>query len=1819
MLHPCIFSPFSRAFRRLFHRAPNRRARRAMRRSRASSRLRLEYLESRELLSSYIIEDLGTLGGNSSQAAAINAKGEVVGSAQLADGKIHAVLWEPGKAPIDLGTLGGANSSALAINILGEIVGKADTASATDQPFALQPGGSMTNLNDALPQSFKDSGDVLNSATGVNDTGVIVGKGTFNLIDLFVVDPYSFDLASGTVNLLDVASGVGEAAGVSGTKVVSNLVSSNGTSQAVVEDINGATSVVLPTLAGITLKSSTVFGISTPNAAGIQFAAGIEVDTSGHITPVEWKIPQNSNQTTVEAQAGGFVGDPTDIVVNERRVDVVDSVRNGEHFVTADFPPLTLGNNPVFTTVDLNDLLPANSGITLESVTGINDAGQICANGTINGQEHAFRLTPVIPGPPHATLTNAPDVTTSGATTYTFVVTYTDATGIDPNTLNNAVQVSGPSAAGFLQTATLKSTSGTPTQLSATYTITPPGGSWDFSDNGTFTISLNNNVVKDISGQPLAGGTLGHFIAAINVTRGSISGTVFNDANGNGTRDAGEAGASDTDVFLDLNSDGQFDSGDRITQTDANGAYTFIGLLPGDYRVMELVGAPHGVTSPTNNVHLVHLGEGQKVTGQDFGDVTDPQITDIAGQNLAVAHGKTAQFDQPATVLHITGSNFTANDIFFFGNDQAFAGPTNFQTGSNGVQTFDLQVPAFATTGSIVVHSSRTNRFTTLVSNFTVDSYRNVNGYSFVNNGVGYSNYNLDDLRSVFGSNQVDISVDVCGILTLGLANCTVDTGIPNPLAFLELLLINQLLPPDAGQCLGFSLSSARLSLGLGQLQIGDFAAQPGTDGSTVWDLFGPSGPSADLRQLIHLAHLEQSSDEFLENYVEQIAADEVNGPSHLINGVKSELAHGRPVLICFQEGGFGGHCVLAYNVQDAGNGTEILDIYDPNNPFLASEDNGNASPNVPGVENGVAHANHVLQSTITIDSSGNWTYNAPDSNGHPSASGGMGSIAMTPLSVFSSHSLLASSLTSLLTLGVFGSAAETQVTDSAGHTLLNPDGSPNTNPTTDLPNAARYVAEQGATPLDLIQGTGNFMQSILGTGSGTYGAVSLGTDAMAAISGVSSVSGQTDKFGLDPAGDKLTFIPASNKSLTADLVINAPAGVQREAQLSSTAVGGAAQTLQFQGNQRDHVVFNPGAAGSFSLNLTSNADGQVQTFTTGRMTLAAGDSVDVLPSDWADIQNATATVKITHADGSTTTSTISNGGAGLQVNAKEGVSFTGTVAHFTNQSPTGKSAVINWGDGTTSTGIVAASGADVTVSGTHTYSKQGYFPTRITLSDTNGPLGQATGEAVVTDTQFSLTPTTIVAFAGVPFTGTVATLTDVPSGDIANDFDVTIDWGDGTTSAGTLQTTSAGNFDVRGTHTWATTGNKPVKVTVTEHGSASGQGQTLNVGSNTNFSGTVAQLQLPIPGSAPGDYVATIDWGDGTTSTGTLTLQADGSVILSGSHTFATGNRSFVTHFSLTGGPSANTTSTAVASPAEGTVTGTLFDDINGNGQQDTGEEGITGQVVFIDLNHNGTLDADEPFAVTNSSGVYTITNAPAGSIRVSEVVPTGFRVDAPASGSHTVTLNAGQTLSNLDFANTQLAQISGTVFVDANGNGTRDSSESGRANQIVFLDLNNDGVLEDTEPTAITDATGAFAFTVNPGSYVVKLQAFSDFTITTPTSGSFTLTVGAASTNSSSLFGEKLIATSPPPPPPPPPPVSPPPSPPPSPKPPPTLHTPPLLAFFDSLLGGIETVNGNNTETVIDRIFGIPLLISTYDGAGNLENVSLFGIDVTLLFELL
>ena len=70
--------------------------------------------------------DLGTLGGTSAYATAVNGSGLVVGDSQIAgDAGYHSFVWTPAGGMVDLGTLGGTHSFAYAggVSSTGQVVG----------------------------------------------------------------------------------------------------------------------------------------------------------------------------------------------------------------------------------------------------------------------------------------------------------------------------------------------------------------------------------------------------------------------------------------------------------------------------------------------------------------------------------------------------------------------------------------------------------------------------------------------------------------------------------------------------------------------------------------------------------------------------------------------------------------------------------------------------------------------------------------------------------------------------------------------------------------------------------------------------------------------------------------------------------------------------------------------------------------------------------------------------------------------------------------------------------------------------------------------------------------------------------------------------------------------------------------------------------------------------------------------------------------------------------------------------------------------------------------------------------------------------------------------------------------------------------------------------------------------------------------------------------------------------------------------------------------------------------------------------------------
>jgi hypothetical protein len=117
--------------------------------------------------------------------------------------------------------------------------------------------------------------------------------------------------------------------------------------------------------------------------------------------------------------------------------------------------------------------------------------------------------------------------------------------------------------------------------------------------------------------------------------------------------------------------------------------------------------------------------------------------------------------------------------------------------------------------------------------------------------------------------------------------------------------------------------------------------------------------------------------------------------------------------------------------------------------------------------------------------------------------------------------------------------------------------------------------------------------------------------------------------------------------------------------------------------------------------------------------------------------------------------------------------------------------AMINWGDGSSSAGTVTGFGGEFVVSGSHTYAATGEFTVTVTVNALDGAAGSATSFAQVGD-----------LVAGAESTLIVSSFTSSDPGAAASQFNATVDWGDGAASSGAI-TERDGVFVVQGTHTY--------------------------------------------------------------------------------------------------------------------------------------------------------------------------------------------------------------------------------------------------------------------------------------------------------------------------------------------------------------------------------------------------------------------------------
>ncbi len=235
---------------------------------------------------------------------------------------------------------------------------------------------------------------------------------------------------------------------------------------------------------------------------------------------------------------------------------------------------------------------------------------------------------------------------------------------------------------------------------------------------------------------------------------------------------------------------------------------------------------------------------------------------------------------------------------------------------------------------------------------------------------------------------------------------------------------------------------------------------------------------------------------------------------------------------------------------------------------------------------------------------------------------------------------------------------------------------------------------------------------------------------------------------------------------------------------------------------------------------------------------------------------------------------------------------------------------IIQWGDSanSTSAGTLTLIGpGKFAVSAQFTYPEEGQYTYTITIQSagSTGPAITSFNTVTVNDAPVTVTPVAQVALAGQTISGTLATFVDSNLQAPLGDFSAIINWGDGTQTLGTITKPPGGtgfvvsaNAANNNTHAYAQAGVFPLSVTVNDvggsidteattatitEGTFSVTGQPIQpINEGNALTGTVALLNSGNPQAVPAEYVATINWGDGSFSSGTLVNQGNGVFTIS-------------------------------------------------------------------------------------------------------------------------------------------------------------------------------------------------------------------------------------------------------------------------------------------------------------------------------------------------
>jgi hypothetical protein len=184
----------------------------------------------------------------------------------------------------------------------------------------------------------------------------------------------------------------------------------------------------------------------------------------------------------------------------------------------------------------------------------------------------------------------------------------------------------------------------------------------------------------------------------------------------------------------------------------------------------------------------------------------------------------------------------------------------------------------------------------------------------------------------------------------------------------------------------------------------------------------------------------------------------------------------------------------------------------------------------------------------------------------------------------------------------------------------------------------------------------------------------------------------------------------------------------------------------------------------------------------------------------------------------------------------------------------------------------------------------------------------------------------------------------------------------------------------------------------------------------------------------------------------------------------------------------------------ANASLAGSVYVDLNEDGVRQDTEPGIANALVSL----TGTDSQGGSVALslrTNSVGAYLFSPLRAGTYSIAETTPSGYADGPDSLGTRggtvgddqmsSIALGAGDQGANYNFGehvtDSSLGSLSGSVYVDQNGNGAKDTSEPGIAGVALTLSGTDDRGAS-VQLATTTDIAGGYQFTnLLPGTYSI------------------------------------------------------------------------------------------------------------------------------------